>query len=92
MASKYNTTYNLSKKLNSEQIITQYDLSMKEIELMRYLYKEQYRKEDVLERFFWLWQPISKVEISKILGILKKKGLIYSVIDMAGWIGTDIKI
>jgi DNA-binding MarR family transcriptional regulator len=85
-------------KMNSKDIIEKFELTEKEIEVMKYLYGQQMEKEDILEHFYCKWDRcdgvnyVRKPEISKILGSLKKKGLIYSVTDLLGWLGTDIKI
>jgi DNA-binding MarR family transcriptional regulator len=81
-----------SPRMASKDIISKYELTDKEIQVMRYLYRKQYDKKDIIENFNYVWDDINSADISKILGSLKKKGLIYSVNDMPGYLGTEIMI
>jgi hypothetical protein len=88
---KYSAALADCETLTSKEIINKYQLDDKEIEIMRYLYKKQKLKKDMVDNFAWNWE-MSVMATSKIFGSLKKKGLIYSVIDFAGYLGTDIRV
>lgn len=94
---KYDVIYLETKSMKPQDIIKKYELSDKEIEVMQHLCGKQYPKEDILEHFYNKWYVnwndyMTKQQVSKVLGSLKRKGLIYSVIDLAGWLGTGIRI
>jgi len=91
MACKYLQTIEKIKEKTSQEIIKEYSLTDKEIEILKCLYNKQLLKVDLIDDFYWNWQ-ITKQETSKIFGSLKKKGLIYNVLDFPGYIGTEIKI
>ena len=94
--SKYEIILEECKNKISKQIIEEFNLTEGEIYVMKELYRKQYEKEKIIEdlyndRMYELYN--SKANFSKnTFGLLKKKNLIYSVSDLLGWIGTDIKV
>ena len=89
--SKYDIVLKETEKKTSKEIVSTYNLTDKEIDMIHYLYGKQYFKDDIVEYFYVVWD-VTKKEVKEIISLLKKKGLIYTVHEEAGWYGTDIKV
>ena len=88
---KYDIISTECEDLSSEEIIEKYELTHNEVEIMRYLYQKQYQKHEIIEYIYDITE-LYKADATKLVGALKKKGLIYSVIDLRGFLGTEIKV
>ena len=92
MTYKHDIAFTQCMNMNTGKSLINNQLSEKEIEMMRYLYRQQYSKKDILEYFYYSWKNIPKIEVLKTLGSLNKKGLIYGDISLPSLLGTKIKI
>ena len=73
----YSNNLELIKGMNSEAVVRKFYLTKFEIELMRFLYKDQIEEERIVEHM--VNYGLSKKDAKKILPSLKKKGLVYEV-------------
>ena len=94
---KYDVNIVECRSKTPNEIIKEFNLSEGEIIVMKALYREQLDKQEISEDLYYDKEISDKYKtkaefVKNTFGLLKKKGLIYSVIDFIGCIGTDIKV
>ena len=95
----YNKVYTEVQGLSREQVIQKFELQKHELWAMKVIssYGGKCEKDKAIALlqtviFNTLKITVDKNTLSKTFGSLKKKGLIYSVSNMPGWVATDIKL